>query len=58
MMVRQEQEQDIRSYLLNQLSSSRQQAVELQLLSDDAFADELEIVEDELIDEYLKGELS
>lgn len=59
MMVRQELEQsDIRSYLLNQLSTSKQQAVELQLLSDETFADELEIVEDELIDEYLKGELS
>src|SRR5688572_12952521 len=59
MMVRQELEQNsIRSYLLNQLSSSKQQAVELQLLSDETFADEVEIVEDELIDEYLKGELS
>ena len=59
MMARQEPEQNsIRSYLLNQLSPSKQQAVELQLLSDEAFADELEIVEDELIDEYLKGELS
>lgn len=58
-MVRREREQNsIRSYLLNQLSSSKQQAVELQLLSDETFADELEIVEDELIDEYLKGELS
>ena len=58
-MVRQEREQNsIRSYLLNQLTSSKQQAVELQLLSDEAFADELEAVEDELIDEYLKGELS
>ena len=59
MMVRQEREQNsIRRYLLNQLSSAKQQAVELQLLSDETFADELEIVEDELIDEYLKGELS
>lgn len=58
-MMRQEREQNsIRSYLLNQLSSSKQQAVELQLLSDETFADELEIVEDELIDEYLKHELS
>ena len=59
MMVAQEREQNsIRSYLLNQLSSSKQQAVELQLLSDETFADELEIIEDELIDEYLKDELS
>lgn len=58
-MVAQQREQNsIRSYLLNRLSSSKQQAVELQLLSDETFADELEIVEDELIDEYLKNELS
>lgn len=58
-MVRQEQQQSsIRKYLLNQLSSSKQQSIELELLSDEAFAEELETVEDELIDEYLKGELS
>ena len=59
MKVREERVQNsIRSYLLNQLTSSKQQAVELQLLSDETFVDELEIVEDELIDEYLRGELS
>ena len=59
MMAWQGREQNsIRKYLLNKLTPSKQQAVELQLLSDDSFADELEIVEDELIDEYLKGELS
>ena len=59
MKVREERVQNsIRRYLLNQLTSSKQQAVELQLLSDETFLDELEIVEDELIDEYLKGELS
>lgn len=58
-MVRQEQQQNsIRKYLLNQLSSSKQQSIELELLSDEAFAEELENVEDELIDEYIKGELS
>lgn len=60
-MVRNELERErhsVRRYLLNQLTTSEQQAVELKLLSDEAFADELEIVEDELIDEYLRGELS
>jgi hypothetical protein len=58
-MVRNEREQSsARRYLLNQLTDAEQKAVELELLSDDAFSEELEIVEDELIDEYLQGELS
>ena len=48
----------IRQYLLKQLSDADQQAFELRLLTDDALSEELEIVEDELIDEYLANELS
>jgi len=58
-MERQNHEQnDVRRYLLKQLSASERKSVELRLLSDDAFAEEVEIVEDELIDEYLANELS
>src|ERR1044072_6437004 len=58
-MVRHNHEQnDVRRYLLKQLSASEQESVEFRLLSDDAFAEELEIVEEELIDEYLANELS
>jgi hypothetical protein len=58
-MVRQLNEQNaIRRYLLKQLSASEQETVEFRLLSDDAFSEELDIVEDELIDEYLANELS
>lgn len=58
-MVRKINEQNaVRRYLLKQLSASEQESVELRLLSDDAFSEELEIVEDELIDEYLANELS
>ena len=58
-MARNEPEQSsAKRYLLHQLTDAEQKAVELELLSDDAFSEELEIVEDELIDEYLKGELS
>ncbi len=49
---------EVRSYLLNQLSEAEQETLELRLLSDEEFAEELEIVEDELIDEYLADELS
>jgi len=48
----------VRRYLLKQLSDSERETVELRFLSDETFAEELEFVEDELIDEYLAGELS
>lgn len=48
----------VRRYLLRQLSDAEQQSLELRLLTDDELSEELEIVEDELIDEYLAEELS
>ncbi len=48
----------IRRYLLGQLSDAEQQEVEHRLLTDDEFFEELEIVEDELIDDYLESRLS
>ena len=58
-MARNYNEQNaVRQYLLNQLSGADQQAFELRLLTDEAFSEELEIVEDELIDAYLANELS
>ena len=48
----------VRQYLLKQLSQAEQEAFELRLLTDEALSEELEIVEDELIDEYLANELS
>jgi len=58
-MARQHQEQNsVKRYLLKQLPVAEQQEIELRLLSDDSFSAELDIAEDELIDEYLAGELS
>lgn len=58
-MARQNQEQhSVKRYLLKQLTVAEQHDVELRLLSDDGFAAEVEIAEDELIDEYLNQELS
>ena len=58
-MARQHQEQNsVKRYLLKQLPVAEQQEIELRLLSDDSFSAELDIVEDELIDEYLAEELS
>ena len=48
----------VRRYLLKQLSAAEQENLELRLLTDETFAEELEFVENELIDEYLAGELS
>ncbi|HSS22242.1 MAG TPA: CHAT domain-containing protein [Pyrinomonadaceae bacterium] len=48
----------IKRYLLGQLSDDEQREIEFRLLSDEDFLEELEIVEDELIDEYLESTLS
>jgi len=47
-----------RRYLLNQLTDDEQQQIELRLLTDDELFDQLQAAEDELIDQYLAGELS
>src|SRR5262245_26755676 len=58
MVFKRQKEDTVRRYLLQDLSESERQALELRLLIDDDLAEELEIVEDELIDEYLAKELS
>jgi hypothetical protein len=45
-------------YLLGRSNESQREATEQRLLTDDEFFEELEIIEDELIDDYLAGELS
>jgi hypothetical protein len=48
----------IKSYLLGQMPEQDESGVEARLISDREFYDELSIVEDELIDQYLGGTLS
>lgn len=48
----------VRRYLLEPLSASEKESIEHRLLADEQFIEELEIVENELIDEYLQDELS
>jgi len=48
----------VRRYLLRQLTDSEQQDLELLILSDAELAEELDIAEDELIDEYLDQKLT
>lgn len=58
-MVRENHEQNtIRRFLLEQLSDSEREAFGLRLLNEDALSEEVEIAEDELIDDYLVGQLS
>jgi len=58
-MVREYNEQNtIRRFLLEQLSDSERLDFELRLLTDEPLSEEVEFVEDELIDDYLAGELS
>lgn len=48
----------IRRYLLGTLAPAERQQVEVRLLIDDEFHEQVGLIEDELIDEYLYGELS
>lgn len=48
----------IKSYLLGQMLEQEESEIETRLLTDREFYDELSIVEDELIDQYLGGALS
>src|SRR5215208_6590895 len=58
-MTRKDHQQSaVRRYLLKQLSGEEQSALEARLLTEDDLFTEVEIVEDELIDEYLAHELS
>ena len=52
------QQSAVRRYLLKQLSGEEQSALEARLLTEENLFTEVEIVEDELIDEYLGHELS
>ena len=52
------QQQTIREYLLGDLAGAQQAQFEERLLTSDAVYDELVIIEDELIDDYLREELS
>lgn len=52
------QTEDLRLYLLGLLPPERQPPLEERLLTDAAFYAELLIVEDELIDDYLRGEFT
>lgn len=52
------EQQTIREYLLGQLPGEQQSNFEERLLTDDDVFQELEIVEDELVDEYLREELT
>lgn len=56
--LRQDESEELRRYLLGQLSEERRELIERQLLTQPDLHEELEAVENELIDEYLSGKLS
>jgi len=45
----------IRRYLLKQASEEEEQTVEMQMLRDDDYAELVELIEDEMIDDYARG---
>src|SRR6516225_4038746 len=51
-------QETVRHYLLDQLQEPEQIAIEDRLLMDDAFFQRLEMIEDELIDDYVSGSMS
>lgn len=48
---------ELRRYLLGQLTTDEEEQVELRLLTDGGYAEELDIVVDEITDEYIANEL-
>lgn len=58
MEINRTQQQTIRDYLLGSLATEQQAEFEERLLTSDEVHEELVIVEDELIDEYLREQLS
>ncbi len=60
MLLKEENEALIRRYLLGQLTGQPElnQEVEERLLSDDDFVAQLEVIEAELIEDYVRGQLS
>src|SRR5215470_14317850 len=58
MNERSNDEEAVRQYLLGQLQEPEQVAIEERLLTDDAYYQRLEMIEDELIDDYITGVLS
>lgn len=57
-MERTQEISEIRQYLLRQLSENQQQSIEQRLLVDDDLFEELEIVEAQLVDDYVAGSLT
>src|SRR5947207_7080362 len=49
---------NIKKYLLGQLAGADLAEIERRLLTDDEFYEEVQIMEDELVDEYVNAELS
>ena len=58
MALHPEDQRSIIQYLLGELAQEEQRQVEERLLTDDEYYEELLIAEDELIDQYLNGQLS
>lgn len=54
----QEEQHILRQYLLGQLTEADVEQVELRLLTDTGYAEELDIIVNELIDQYVEKELS
>ena len=53
-----EDQRSLKQYLLGQLSQEEQKQLEVRLLTDQQFLEELLMVEDDLIDDYLDDSLS
>ncbi|MGH9969810.1 MAG: CHAT domain-containing protein [Pyrinomonadaceae bacterium] len=48
----------LRQYLLGQVTEAQRQVLEERLLSEDNFLQELEVIEDDLVDHYVAGDLA
>ncbi|MBD0369485.1 MAG: CHAT domain-containing protein [Pyrinomonadaceae bacterium] len=58
MTIHREDQDRLKKYLLGELAEADEEQVELRLLVDPEFSEEFEMIEDELIEQYVKGETS
>ena len=52
------EEVNLRKYLLGQLTEAEEEQIEIRLLTDSDFAEEFDIVVDEITDDYISGKFA
>src|SRR3712207_334898 len=57
MTLNHEEESEIRSYLLGELAQEEARRIEERIVRDDDFVEQVQLVEDEMVEDYARGSL-